>query len=190
MKQLEFKDIAGYLPYGIEFILSEKGVFNLDSEYGTPYQAYRPMRIIGTLIGDTIEIDIHSTKENWGVGYIGLDEVKPILHPLSDLTKEIEHNGGEFVPMLHLAGIAFDKLNRHEFVLESNFIRLSSNYAYTFHFDRSECSFDCMVNYDGKKWGYNCYVPNQLQLFQKLYEWHFDLHNLIESGLAIDINTL
>ena len=26
--------------------------------------------------------------------------------------------------------------------------------------------------------------------FQKLYEWHFDIHNLIERGLAIDINTL
>lgn len=25
---------------------------------------------------------------------------------------------------------------------------------------------------------------------QKLLEWHFDIHNLIEKGLAIDINTL
>ena len=25
---------------------------------------------------------------------------------------------------------------------------------------------------------------------QKLYEWHFDIHGLIDQGLAIDINTL
>lgn len=28
------------------------------------------------------------------------------------------------------------------------------------------------------------------ELFEKLYEWHFDINNLIERGLAIDINTV
>lgn len=27
-------------------------------------------------------------------------------------------------------------------------------------------------------------------VIQKLYEWHFDIHYLIEEGLAIDLNTL
>lgn len=27
-------------------------------------------------------------------------------------------------------------------------------------------------------------------IIKKLYEWHFDIHDLIEKGLAIDINTL
>lgn len=31
---------------------------------------------------------------------------------------------------------------------------------------------------------------NQLALFEWLFEHHFDVHNLIEQGLAIDINTL
>ena len=31
-----------------------------------------------------------------------------------------------------------------------------------------------------------CYLSE----YEKLYEWHFDIHGLIESNLAIDINTL
>ena len=29
--------------------------------------------------------------------YVDIDKFKPILHPISDLTKEIEHNGEMFV---------------------------------------------------------------------------------------------
>lgn len=34
-----------------------------------------------------------------GRGRIDFFDIKPILRPLSDLTKEIEHNGGKFVPL-------------------------------------------------------------------------------------------
>ena len=42
---LELKHILPYLQYNLEVILSPKGIFNLDSEYGVPYQVYMPMRI-------------------------------------------------------------------------------------------------------------------------------------------------
>ena len=34
--------------------------------------------------------------------YVDIDKFKPILHPLSDLNKEIEHNGERFVPLRRL----------------------------------------------------------------------------------------
>ena len=34
--------------------------------------------------------------------YVDIDKVKPILHPLSDLTKEIVHKGERFVPLRKL----------------------------------------------------------------------------------------
>jgi hypothetical protein len=33
-------------------------------------------------------------------------------------------------------------------------------------------------------------IKNQLSLFNKLFEWHFDVFGLIEKDLAININIL
>lgn len=73
---------------------------------------------------------------------------KPILRPLSDLTKEIEVNGEKFVPKNWLG-----------------------------------------YNYIGENLGTNMATWSH-RTVQKLYEWHFDIHGLISTGLAIDINTL
>lgn len=77
--KLELKHLVGYLPYGLK-VLDEKAepnenVFTLES------------------------ISIHSTvSDNDGNIDILFTEIKPILRPLSDLTKEIEVNGEKFVP--------------------------------------------------------------------------------------------
>ena len=86
------------------------------------------------------------------------NEIKPILHPLSDLTKEIEHNGEKFVPT--------EKLDHILTIYDNSVILELRDYK----------RID-LIKYP-------------LDIIQKLYEWHFDIHNLIENGLAIDINTL
>ena len=77
MEQLEIKHLAGYLPYGlkgysldyeIDSIIEMEGLYNFE--------------------------DIYNSK----VGDIPISCYKPILRPLSDLTKEIEVNGEKFVP--------------------------------------------------------------------------------------------
>ena len=78
---------------------------------------------------------------------------KPILRPLSDLTKFCEDLG--FVPIEKLAEI-------EEIVCV----------PYSINF------FETSMKY----------LP--YWIVEKLYEWHFDIHNLIENNLAIDINTL
>jgi hypothetical protein len=39
----------------------------------------------------------------------------------------------------------------------------------------------------GVEW---CNISNQYEMFQKLFEWHFDLFRLIENNLAVNINTI
>lgn len=168
---LTIKHLAGYLPYGLQVIgKTHKEMWTLE----------------GLNISETCELGGSSYRSD-------INEILPILRPLSDLTKEIEHNGEKFVPLLELAKIAFPK-NRpfDDFHIKNNYVKLDkwSHQGYSFHFDIKEISFDCRVDYNEKTWRTNCYVPNQLKLIQKLYEWHFDIHGLIEKGLAIDINTL
>ena len=76
MKTLELKDICGYMPYG----LMQKHYKNV-----CPF---------------AVEIKSHIG------GYVFLKippkHGKPLLRPMSDLTKEISHEGERFVPLLAL----------------------------------------------------------------------------------------
>jgi len=131
---------------------------------------------------------------NWGANVENvmslIDYGKPILHPLSDLIKEIEINGEWFVPIEKLFDIETEcnwscsdytvlNSNQNEYWVSikdvpSNAFGYNANENY-FYYTSNECPR---------------IVTKQLELFQKLYEWHFDVDNLIENELAIDINTL
>jgi len=90
-------------------------------------------------------------------------DVFPILRPLSDLIKMIEINGERFVPI--------DWLN-----------------------DNKSLKLEICVNTQGELVIFNGKTSNirflEYCVIEKLFEWHFDVFNLIEEGLAIDINTL
>jgi hypothetical protein len=87
--------------------------------------------------------------------------VKPILRPLSDLTKEIEHNGEKFVP--------FKKLGWRY---------MEEELGSLIYCEYGE-SPKAVVN-----------VIDYLDDYFSLLSWHFDVFWLIEKGEAIDINTL
>lgn len=108
---------------------------------------------------------------------------KPILRPLSDLTKEIEHNGEKFVPMkkLKTGGTNGNSVYTAEDWNGTNYV--------CFDNENHELRFSQKTGFDRR---YNC-ESRQIyayDLFQKLFEWHFDVFGLIEKGEAIDINTL
>lgn len=106
------------------------------------------------------------------------------LHPL-DLTKEIEHNGKKFIPLLELANICFASLNtQHRFVVVKNYIDMGHEYAFLYKEEHK--SFVCYTEYNGKSYGYACVVTDQYEMFQKLFEWHIDMFGLIEADLAIE----
>lgn len=83
---IELKEICPYLPYGL------KVTFEGDEYSHT---------IVG--VEDTTNgIRLISPFNDYGQADIS--KVKPILRPLSDLTREIEHNGEKFIPMEKLEG--------------------------------------------------------------------------------------
>lgn len=140
--KIEIKELVGYLPYGLKMKVND-------------VQFYR--------------YEIMTLCDKTGLSNIGISDVidepqdfKPILRPLSDLTKEIEHNGERFVPVDVLCP---KESYLTEYERKVDICRLEMQGAIRFSY-----SAFCIV--------------------QQLYEWHFDLYDWIERGLAIDINTL
>ena len=151
MRKLELKYIFNYLFYElklIDLLTKEFYILTIDDN----------------MVSD--EISVFDFIEN--------DNFKPILHPLSDLTKEIEVNGEIFVPLIELTkpfcpGV-FKSSLRILSMDRSNYYEIGcKDYVHKFNknIDRVEYSD-----------------------IQKLLEWHFDIYGLIEKNLAIDINVL
>lgn len=143
------------------------------------------------------------------------ENVKPILHPLSDLTKEIDHNGERFIPMVRL----FEYLQTNHFSDNPllKLVKFNKDNIISCEFKKYENvkMSDCILKHTVKfnddnieihSFRYECDIhrfinrnetqrrplgiPYQLDLFQKLIEWHFDIGGLIDKNEAIDVNTL
>ncbi len=133
MDKLELRHLAPYLPYGLK-------VRHYVNEHDNAI-----VEMDGCAIEDVI----------------GYDSYKPILRPLSDFTKEIEHNGDKFEPY-ELAKQVVDP---------EQWLKICE-----------------MIDTDGGEYSKIADMP---YWWVKLHlEWHFDVFGLIEAGLAIDINTI
>ena len=153
--KLEIKHLAPYLPYGLRI------------EHPTMMSGNRKISEMRNLGQTSIEIS-HRI-------YVQISSCKPLLRPLSDLTKEIEINGKKFVPIVELAKLAYPDL-----VWEFDRTRAISewNNERAYFFFNKNSFFACFFNNS---------IPNQLDLFQKLFEWNFDVFGLINQGLAIPL---
>lgn len=103
--------------------------------------------------------DIYLTYVGGSTGKKLGTDCKLILRSIEMLTKTIVHNGVEIIPC--------------DFIFPSD-------------------EFDKLINYSSKKYAedfINAKDPLKLcyeySYWQKLYELHFDIHNLIERGLAV-----
>lgn len=96
--------------------------------------------------------------------YGDIQSFKPILRPLSDLTKEIKNGTIKFIPAEVLFSV--DNSELEEF----------RTYGKIPEYWKDSLKVKPLY--------YDFY---QVQL---LFEWHFDVFGLIEKGLAIDINNL
>jgi len=157
------KEIAPYLPYGLEVIILN---------YKSDYVGIKKSFINGFYF---IKNNPHFTYVGGSTGK-SFDDCKFIMRPLSDLTLPCLEDGK--IPLVELGKIAFPNSEWH---LDSNVVESDTGMWFLFNEDSNGFSVDGTVSN---------YVPNQFQLFQKLFEWHFDIFGLIEEGLAIDINTL
>jgi len=138
---MKLEEIVGYLPYGLKVYVED----SLPSA-------------IETVKGIFTDNEIFTDEDSYE-----LNKIKPIFHPLSDLTKPITVDGKEFVPMNEMKNMIDKKADVGSF----------SNRIWKDRIERK-------VDLD--------YFP--MWIIQLLYQWHFDIHGLIERGEAIDINTI
>lgn len=186
MEGLELKHLAPYLPYGLKYYIP------LDSDRISDFVDEEPWKFTHNIY-TAIEAGYESalsykkmfltqkepfisyedgdlflgqmiTSCGFDVDDVFLHEVKPVLRPLSDLTKEIEVNGEKFVP----CDILF-KCDAMDVIMGFS----SKEDAFNFISDKNRNEL--------------CFP---LDFWTKIFELHFDIYGLIEKNLAIDINTL
>lgn len=151
MAKLELEHLAPYLPYSL------KGIFT-HLPGGKEFELTEI--VINKYNGDYDDnIDVTGKCGIHGGETADIENFKPILTPMSDLTKVIIHNGNVFRPICKL--------------LES----------YCFYTDKMEESE--ILSYSESL----IEIDMSLQTATMLCEWHFDIFGLIDMGLAIGINT-
>lgn len=140
MNKLEIKHLAPYLPHGIMCRVTDRGQSKTAKMKGLYSDG-------SCVFFDTIESDK------------GFSEIKPLLRPLSQLTKEIEHDGKRFVPALVLFPVSEDD--------EENFLIYGTVIDYwkmaIKNIKKHTIDYADMV---------------------KLQSWHFDVYGLIDQHLA------
>lgn len=146
--KLELKHIAPYLPYGLKIKLK-------DGE------------ATGVIVELNTKTGVILFENQHGDCLCHLDDVLFLMRPLSDLTKEIEHNGEKFVPIEKLQEL---------YPASMSDIRM---------IDHEELSGQWMLNTnrDGE-----VSINIMRQIDAKLFEWNFDVFNLIPNNLALNIN--
>lgn len=112
-------------------------------------------------------VEIISDNEHISIGNLVEEDRKekchkPILHPISDLTKPITHKGETFVPIDILSEMQWDRTGFYKYKDHPEILTSKCNYVFDEPF----------------------YIIN------KLIEWHFDIAGLIEKGEAIDVSNL
>lgn len=193
MEKLTIKEIAPYLPYGLQLKHDFKKVrYN---GRNSPLEDW-VMELEPSMLNCFILKDKRPFQR------------KPILRPLSDLTKEIMHNGETFVPLIEIAKsyeiivndddgfLENGKIVWYEILEDPNDRDQPIDNECRFYFDVSKSIKGDHLIFQ-KIWedSVMLVLNNQIQPFdyqemQKLFEWHFDVFDLLSSGMAVNINTL
>ena len=154
--KLTIEHLAAYLPYEVKINLN------------------RPLfeRTDINLMGLTIAFN-SSTNEHFiiksEVTY-GLEHIQPLLRPLSDLTKEIEHNGERFVPI--------------------EWFEIGDDSNYSVEYDNGNIKLIRALESLSKNGFANEVEYFPYGVITKLLSWHFDIYSLIPQGLAIPIKPI
>ena len=170
--KLELKHLVGYLPYGLN---------GLDGRYAC--------ELIGVLNDDPFligELRVEYNQDNIGYDFatIKLCSFKPILRPLSDLTKEID--GVVHAVELGKLDINIQKHNR--LLVDSNSQPIIDYKIITKPFGKvlKVTNCDRWLVYLSLTEPFRCHH----YIIEYLFQHHFDVYGLIEKGLAIDINKI
>lgn len=178
--KLELKHLAPYLPYNL------KGNYEVSEVVPSAKFELRNKEL------RTDNIDFF------------LKYAKPILRPLSDLTKEIEVNGEKFIPIVELFNLRTQKTNARvkEIYIKDNTAVIEcepliiekvihSIDFFEIDLEPEDITFSLVTELKFPQEIESFYLlGNEFKMYQRLFEWHFDVFGLIEKGLAVNINTL
>lgn len=184
--ELELKHLAGYLPYGLKCHCL--GLY-VEDEEENPI----PLEVIICGLSNNC-VEILGVKKTVTECFF-INDVLPLLRPLSSLIKVIDVDGKSFIPIIELArlengGGVFDYQIEKLLTEESGSIVLyyiSSAGLVEFSYDPKFMTFTMMLRNKDESYKCDLIVNHQLEMFQKLHEWHFDIYGLIDKGLAIAI---
>jgi len=141
--KLELKHLAPYLPYEL--------LFNYTKSNG---KEFKNMPLNDLEKGKYTRLKGNSYEP------IHIKDITPLLRPLSDLTKEIEHDGEKFYPMRKINKLLPDET---ELDIELDLEVYTEEYCTSRYLNVFEIR----------------------EALEKLFEWHFDVFGLIDQGLAI-----
>lgn len=183
MNKLKLEHLAPYLPYELKVTFE-----------GDEYTHI----VVGLNIASSRGVELISPFGHFGTARV--EDCIPILRPLSDLTKEINHKGERFVPMVELYKIARgrfkDSIVKQWSVMSTTsiIVEKEGNNDFIFSLFKSDSDVRIEDSYFFQLHSTNSPKLLNIQcwniLFQKLLEWHFDIFRLLDKKLAIDINTL
>lgn len=194
MEKLELKHIAPYLPYGLKIQcewnadgFGGKVISEVTTFFGSVIY-FKPKIITVQTVSNDIILDRAEMSD---------PDTKLLLRPLSDLIKPLP--SGE-IPLVELAKIEgrVDTSDPNYLLSE---LKNPSIYAAGVKFkienDDDDNKWD-VFGYD-TRYGFGRHFRpsleqssacNQLQLFEYLYANMFDIHGLIEKGLAVNIEEI
>jgi len=229
MEHLELKHIAPYLAYGLKYYPSEKSdLFHdcyADNNLGTSWNYVNALEnndkfaiklknsyLIPNMPFVAIEdgelfLGQFTSSLGFDVDDVFLSEVMPILRPLSDLSKMIEHNSEMFTPLIYLYNISNsnpkDKGLKFEFIDSWGAGKILkvfhyNNLDYT-EFIYADLGFRKDTHYEKGFYRFGINLPhsikvaseinNQYHLQSLLFEWHFDVFDRSDNGLSIGITS-
>lgn len=189
MDKITLAELSAYLPYGISGILTpQTNIVKLTAIYYCSFGGH--------------EVQIN------GDGAYALSRFKPILRPLSYLSKDIEHEGKKFTPLIELYRWSneynYKQELDYEFINswgEDKILKVWKNRCkneYT-EFIYSGFSFRKDTRHEEGSYVFGLDLPhpirvdnkihNQYKLHQLLFEWHFDVFGLIDRGMAVAIES-
>lgn len=183
MDKITLQEIMAYLPYQLK-VLRPDGRTILDVE---------------GVIGNTLVFhEIGKATQTYGE----ISRCKPLLRPLSQLTQEIEQKGERFVPIIELFKLKTQVTGSEifDYYIENDtailrlkgqqFEEITSKTFFEIDLEPNQVAFSIVSEIwedDEMKQENINQCGNEMLMYQKLHEWHFDLYGLLGRGLAVEI---
>lgn len=200
MDKLTIRELAPYLSYGLNFKAGNETWLLRSLRTLDKYPIWAETRWYKK--ENKYKPEINNRGLCIGYGF-KLKDIKPLLRPLSFLTEEIEHNGERFVPIIELFKLRTqgtgDKIADYYIENDTAILRLEAQhldeYEFRAFFEIDLEPNEVMFSIATETWKDEVMTKedvnlcgNEMTMFEKLNEWHFDTANLLGRGLALPID--